>query len=171
MSSVDSLITSQNVRHSQKGMITRSRRPTTFKSDWLKKTDSNGDKVEDYLRPVKNDPYRVFCVVDSTTLKISTRGWAQVQDHLMGETHTRCMKMKRSQQSIGVFSEHHLADRKAINNFNMRLLLFCNQHGVALENYDCLVKCVQECCPDSKIARTAKPLSRKSVCQIEVWSC
>ena len=59
-----------------------------FQSDWLKKTDSNGDNVEDYLRPVKNDPYHVFCAVDSTTLKISTRGWAQVQDHLMGKTHT-----------------------------------------------------------------------------------
>ena len=71
--------------------------------------------------------------------------------------------MKRSQQSIGVFSQRHLADRRAINNFNMRLLLLCNQHGVALENYDCLVKYVQECCLDSKIARSAKSLSRKSV--------
>ena len=32
-----------------------------------------------------------------------------------------------------------------------------------MENYDCLVKCVKECCPDSRIAQSAKSLSRRSV--------
>ena len=45
----------------------------------------------------------------------------------------------------------------------MRLLLFCNEHGVALDNFDCLVKCVKSCCPDSQIAKNAKTLTRKTV--------
>ena len=73
------------------------------------------------------------------------------------------MKQKKSQYSVRVYSQRHLADKAASNNFNMRLLLFCNEHGVALDNYDCLVKCVKECCPDSRIAQSAKSLSRRSV--------
>ena len=141
---------------SQSQNKTRARRQTSFQPEWLKKTDVNGDKVVDYLRQVDGEPYYVRCVVDSTKLRISTRGWAQIHDHVLTEGHKLVMTCKKSQISVGYFSEHHLADRKAVNNFHMRLLLFCNEHGVALDNFDCLVKCVKSCCPDSQIAKNAK---------------
>ena len=62
------------------------------------------------------------------------------------------MKVLKSQHGIGTYVEHYLADKAAVNNLKMRLLLFCNEHGVALDNYNCLVKCVKESCPDSQVA-------------------
>ena len=145
-----------------KELCKRSKRMTKFNSDWLLRTDQNGDKVASYLRPVPGDPHHAFCAIDSTKLRVSTRGWAQINDHVMSEIHQSAMKNKKSQKLVGTYQEHHLADRTALNTFYMRLLLFCNEHGVALENYDCLVKCVKQCCPDSKIARSVKALNRKS---------
>ena len=127
------------------------------------KTDPNGDKVKDYLRPVEKKPYQAYCAADNSLLNIGTRVWSQIYYHAKKNKHKQNMKLRRSQYSIGVYNECHLADKAALNNFNMRLLLFCNEHGVALENYDCLVKCVKECCPDSRIAQSAKSLSRRSV--------
>merc|ERR1712082_30285 len=79
----------------------------------------------------------------------------------MGRGH--CMTEKEGQNSIGFYSERHLANRTALNTFYMRLLVFCNEHGVALENFDCLVKCVKSSCPDSQIAQSAKAITRKTV--------
>ena len=129
----------------------------------MQKTDDNGDKVSDYLRQVDGEPDYVRCVVDSSKLRISTRGWAQIHDHVQSAAHKLAMTRKKGQRSVGFFSDRHLADRRAVNNFHMRLLLFCNEHGVALDNFDCLVKCVKSCCPDSQIAKNAKTLTRKTV--------
>ena len=117
-----------NVNHSEKGRknIKRSLRKTKFQPSWLLKTDPNGDKVKDYLRPVEKKPYQAYCAADNSLLNIGTRGWSQIYDHAKKNKHKQNMKLRRSQYSIGVYNECHLADKAALNNFNTRLLLFYN---------------------------------------------
>ena len=129
----------------------------------MQKTDDNGDKVSEYLRQVEGEPEYVRCVADNHRLRISTRGWSQIHDHAGSAGHKFAMTLKKGQKSVGFYSERHLANRIALNTFHMRLLLFCNEHGVALENFDCLVKCVKSSCPDSQIAQSAKAITRKTV--------
>ena len=117
----------------------------------------------EYLRQAEGEPDYVYCVVDNHKLRISTRGWSQIHDHLGSQAHKFAMTLKKGQRSVGYFSQRYLADRKAVNNLHMRLLLFCNKHGVALDNFNCLVKCVKSCCPYSQIAKNAKTLTRRTV--------
>ena len=154
-----------NGKHSEKGtkIIKPSKSKMKFQPSWLLKTDSNRDQVKDYLRLVNKKPYQAYCAVDNTLLNIGTRGWSQIYDHGKKNKHTQNVKQRKSQHLVGVYSQRHLADKAASNNFNMRLLLICNEHGVALDNYDYFMKCVKECCPDISIAQSAKALSRKSV--------
>ena len=48
------------------------------KDDWFKRVDSNGDNVNSYLRPVSNNPYKVFCGVDDSYIQCKWRGFAAV---------------------------------------------------------------------------------------------
>merc|ERR1712112_152651 len=101
---------------SQSQKLKRAKRQTSFQPEWLKKTDDNGDKVADYLRELRGDPYHCLCVVDSTKPRVGTRGWAQIHDHVKSEGHRLAMNRKKSQKSVGYFSERHIADKKANNN-------------------------------------------------------
>ena len=73
----------------------RARRPTGFQPEWLQKTDANGDKVSEYLRQVEGEPDYVCCVVDNHRLRISTRGWSQINDHAGSAGHKFAMTLKK----------------------------------------------------------------------------
>ena len=49
------------------------------KDDWFIKVDSNGDNVNSYLRPVLNNPNKVFCAADHSYIQCKWRGFAAVQ--------------------------------------------------------------------------------------------
>ena len=49
------------------------------KDEWFKKVDSNCDPVNVYLRPVKDDPSRVFCAADKTQILCKWRGFGAIQ--------------------------------------------------------------------------------------------
>ena len=80
------LITSNIPRMGRK-ITKRSLRKMKFQPSWLLKTDPNGDKVKDYLRPVKKKPYQAYCAADNSLLNIGTRGWSQIYDHAKKNKH------------------------------------------------------------------------------------
>ena len=80
---------------SQSQNKTQARRQTSFQPEWLKKTDVNGDKVADYLRQVDS-------VVVMSKVRISTRGWAQIHDHVMTEGHKLAMTCKKAKCQLDI---------------------------------------------------------------------
>ena len=71
--------------------------------DWFRQKDENGNEVSFYLRPVANDVRKVFCSVDNTEFKISSRGWAAISDHLKSQKHMSAIHIAKSTNSVGAY--------------------------------------------------------------------
>ena len=61
----------------------RKRSLCTAKDEWFLRTDSNGHKVDTYLRPVHGDKFKLLCAADGATLSCKTRGFSAIQACLL----------------------------------------------------------------------------------------
>ena len=92
-----------NIPRMGRKITNRSLRKTKFQSSWLLKTDPNGDKVKDYLRPVKKKPYQAYCAADNSLLNIGTRGWSQIYDHVKKNKHKLNMRLiKKPRRELNI---------------------------------------------------------------------
>ena len=59
---------------------------THFQKSWLKKTDSNGHCIGQWLKEDKT-PYTVTCILCSTSFKCDNSGLKQIMSHADGKGH------------------------------------------------------------------------------------
>lgn len=63
----------------------------SFNACWLTKTE-----YKSWLREVKGDLYKVFCVVCKKTMNLTSMGESALRSHSSGTKHQASMKLDRS---------------------------------------------------------------------------
>ena len=61
-------------------------RKTKFQQNWLEKTDPNGDKLCDYIRP-STDEHRAICRICDKPIYTGHAGFSALRQHAEGEAH------------------------------------------------------------------------------------
>ena len=123
--------------------------------------DSNGHKVNSYLRRVPNDPYKVSCCVCDWSFSVKYKGKSAITDHAKGKRHQENMKVLTDNKQIGTYVEKDID--KLVDDAEIGIARFAASHGISLVVIPHLVKLVKEIFPDSNIAENMGGLSKSRV--------
>ena len=62
---------------------------TNFKSDWLLKTDAQGNKISSWCKPVKDNTKTAHCFICNKTFRCDNQGLQQVLQHAKTQLHVK----------------------------------------------------------------------------------
>ena len=124
--------------------------------DWFEQVDENNDKIGSYLRPVEGSLSQVYCTVDNSTFSVRARGFAAIRDHIKSKKHIAGVAGSVMHSSSGSYFLKNSPTEERKRRALMKILIFCNSHGLSLSNVSHLLKTCQEAFPDSLIAKGIK---------------
>jgi hypothetical protein len=140
----------------------------TWFCDKTSEVDSNGHKVNSYLRRVPNDPYKVSCCVCDWSFSVKYKGKSAILDHAKGNRHKESMKVLRGNHQIGTYVEKNVD--QSVDDAEIGIARFAASHGISMVVIPHLVKLLKEIFPDRHLPKYGWSLKVKGEVWLNFWA-